>query len=756
MAAPAQNPQPFPGLFPAPKLHPIAQPTRHTPTRVRLLQEIEPPAQVIWNDEPLYQLRLRLASEESRRQLRTPQPGQWRATYGVPAPLALVHRHHGPTADGSYGAYRVAAERLEMLIRSGRATAFDCFQLGQICYDVGRSGDAANYLSRALQLIARPSPEWFMLRGLALHALGNDQSALRDLNEAVRLDASSVPNLNNRGAVLMTLGQSEAALRDFEQSLGIRQFLTKVSAVRINRARILSELGNHEQALVELNQLVAQSGDPDAIIPANFLCAYIYQRAGDPDRAGSCYNLVLDQMRMNDFMARGGFPSQTEIDRMPSNRTLQDTILGEERGVEALVNRGVAHQMLDQVVPAITDYSKALRLHPRLVPAYVNRAAAYLEKGDLDLAERDLAEAYRLNPRNPYTLGNRGLLRLLQGKEAEARSWFDQAATEAPGLKPTLDRLAAQTQQQIPSRQSNPGGLLLPPSSSGGVVPLHGGQTETGRLLPIATPEELIHRLEAARKAEDMVAAVDLLAEPVRTLCGRLIDATSALGEAQAKYLRARNARFGTFRVPDVTGNLLGGLDKQTQQQKLIIDEMSLLHQDPEDQGYVRLVVRVMAHDASGLQQPFKTVYVAVRQNGEWKLTPGMTKLSRKQGNKLEQHYAAQVKRLKKMQLSYEEATRILESSNVSPLEARALDLKILQKWGASLKELPLPGSTPEALAIVELAKELGPLAGRALGVPMVGPRPYPFMRQDDTAPSPQGASIAPFAPNGSLFPNNR
>jgi tetratricopeptide (TPR) repeat protein len=61
-------------------------------------------------------------------------------------------------------------------------------------------------------------------------------------------------------------------------------------------------------------------------------------------------------------------------------------------------HRGLAHRLLGQHDQAIEDYTRALKLDPRLALAYRNRSLAYAAKGDTEKAKADHERALRLDP----------------------------------------------------------------------------------------------------------------------------------------------------------------------------------------------------------------------------------------------------------------------------------------------------------------------------------------------------------------------
>jgi tetratricopeptide (TPR) repeat protein len=75
---------------------------------------------------------------------------------------------------------------------------------------------------------------------------------------------------------------------------------------------------------------------------------------------------------------------------------------------EAYNNRGVAWHHKGDYDNAISDYDKALELHPHYAEALNNRGVAWAYKGDYDKAISDCTEAVKINPLYANAYNNRG------------------------------------------------------------------------------------------------------------------------------------------------------------------------------------------------------------------------------------------------------------------------------------------------------------------------------------------------------------
>ncbi len=76
---------------------------------------------------------------------------------------------------------------------------------------------------------------------------------------------------------------------------------------------------------------------------------------------------------------------------------------------------------------AITDFTKAIELNPKLVDAYNSRAAAKFSSGDKQGALADFTKAIELNPKSANTYNNRGSVKSDSGDNQGAMIDFSKA-----------------------------------------------------------------------------------------------------------------------------------------------------------------------------------------------------------------------------------------------------------------------------------------------------------------------------------------
>jgi tetratricopeptide (TPR) repeat protein len=101
-----------------------------------------------------------------------------------------------------------------------------------------------------------PNDERFLLlesRGDAYFASGDEQRALQDYNEAIKITPDNALVYYNRGAFYVTKADYAAALRDFDAALGID---SKLVPALLQRAKIYAVDGNFGAALTDYSQAI--------------------------------------------------------------------------------------------------------------------------------------------------------------------------------------------------------------------------------------------------------------------------------------------------------------------------------------------------------------------------------------------------------------------------------------------------------------------------------------------------------------------
>jgi Tfp pilus assembly protein PilF len=142
----------------------------------------------------------------------------------------------------------------------------------------------------------------YIRRAIAYHAAGDDQRAIDDDNEAIRLTPGSAVAFGNRGATYEDMGDTSQAIRDYDSAIALKPDFTRALSNRcFARAAANQAL---DQALADCNQALKLA--PDDI---NSLSnrGFVSFRMGQLDPALTDLNaaLAIDVERADPLYLRG-------------------------------------------------------------------------------------------------------------------------------------------------------------------------------------------------------------------------------------------------------------------------------------------------------------------------------------------------------------------------------------------------------------------------------------------------------------------
>ena len=241
-----------------------------------------------------------------------------------------------------------------------------------------------------------------MQRGIAYYEQGQYDRAIRDFDEAIRLDAGYVHAWNNRGLTYSNKGQYDRAIRDLDEA--IRLDPGHVPAWH-NRGAAYYNKGDYDQAIRDFDEVI---------------------RLADEELRRHPYYVETWNKRGNAYLEKGQYDQAI--------RDYDEAIRLDPGHVHAWNNRGLAYSKKGQYERAIRDYDEALRLDPGYVLAWDNRGIAYSNKGQYERAIRDFNEAIRLDPGYADARYNLGVMyengRGVPQDSVQALMWFNIAASQ--------------------------------------------------------------------------------------------------------------------------------------------------------------------------------------------------------------------------------------------------------------------------------------------------------------------------------------
>ncbi|MEZ6123966.1 MAG: tetratricopeptide repeat protein [Planctomycetaceae bacterium] len=209
------------------------------------------------------------------------------------------------------------------------------------------------------------------LRGIAKWNLDDYAGAIKDFDEAIRLDPKSSAAYNNRGFAKRNLKDYEGAIKDHDEAIRLDP---KSSAAYNNRGNAKSNLKDYAGAIRDYDEAIRL--DPKSAVAYN--------------NRGNAKNDLKDYA--------GAIKDYDEAIQLDPKYSV------------AYYNRGLAKGNLKDYEGAIKDYDEAIRLDPKDSLAYDNRGWTKLLARQYEAALPDFDEAIRLNPKSRNAYNNKSLI----------------------------------------------------------------------------------------------------------------------------------------------------------------------------------------------------------------------------------------------------------------------------------------------------------------------------------------------------------
>jgi tetratricopeptide (TPR) repeat protein/S1-C subfamily serine protease len=225
-------------------------------------------------------------------------------------------------------------------------------------------------------------------RGVLFVKAGRLDRALRDFDDAVRLDPNFAGAYAERGNARRLLGKLDDALADCDQALRLD-------------AQLVTAYCHRAEVWVAKNEPAKAVADCDAALRRDERCSLAYCVRGDARRLLGDLDRALadcDEAIWNDR-------------RLPAAHLVKGRVLAQK----------------DDPTGAVAAYTSALNLDPRLADAYRLRADAHWARGDVTAALGDYGEAIRLRPEDAASYHGRGRCLAARGDHDAALGDFNAA-----------------------------------------------------------------------------------------------------------------------------------------------------------------------------------------------------------------------------------------------------------------------------------------------------------------------------------------
>lgn len=285
---------------------------------------------------------------------------------------------------------------------------------------VVRAKDAVDYFSEVVRREPGNSWGWVNL-ALTRQIRGENTEALKDMDEAVRLDPSSQIYMN-RGKLKANQGDNLGAIDDYSEAIRLDP---KNATAYYGRGNLKDRMGDYLGAIKDQDQAILLDPDYPAAYSVRGSCKFSLK-----DYVGAMLDFD-EAIRLNPvgyvtYHNRGNAKGETG-DELGAIQDYDEAVRINPSSAPTFRTRGKSKCNLKDYAGAIEDFNEAIRLEPNNSGAYHDRGFCKSEVEDLSGAISDYGEAIRLNPTYGFTYHNRGSVRLKMHDFAGAIKDFDEA-----------------------------------------------------------------------------------------------------------------------------------------------------------------------------------------------------------------------------------------------------------------------------------------------------------------------------------------
>jgi tetratricopeptide (TPR) repeat protein len=305
-------------------------------------------------------------------------------------------------------------------------------RFGQVNCELGKFDLALNHCRMAVQLDNRQA-EGFAVLASVYNRLSDYQPAIEEFSRAIEL----APNLPDRSQFRFLRGVAAYENDDFESALADFKQAT-------------DERPHHAGSWIWLAATCARQEDWAGAIRALQQAKYVrpssaqqYQIMGRPvaEKAVDFYRRMEQRHHehANLYLNRG-LAHQFLDQHHEAVKDFRSGLKQHPKDVELLIRRGKSLSEIGEFDAAIADFSSACSLVPDDHRPLFYRALAKIRQLDLPTAKEDLLQAVKLAPNQPRYLLTLGELELRTGNRSRAIDCFDRAILIDP-TNPTSYRM---------------------------------------------------------------------------------------------------------------------------------------------------------------------------------------------------------------------------------------------------------------------------------------------------------------------------
>ena len=285
----------------------------------------------------------------------------------------------------------------------------EAYERGRACLERQDNDSAIRDFSEAIRL-TQSLPRRMPRAGCAYGCKRQYDKAIDDLTNAIRLDPKNASAYYNRGLTYAQMSEYGRAISDLTDAIRLDP---KDATVYYNRGRAYEETGDRDKSIADYTEAIRLNPKGEWAY-ANRGNSYFI--SGEYDKAIADYTTAihLNPKDADPFQGRAGaYQKNGEYEKAIADLT--EAIHLNPKNADLYKWRAGAYEHKSDYEKAIDDYSSAIRINPKDSTAFCNRCWAYKARGDSDKALADLDATQRLNPRPFFYYEARAAIRIGRG-----------------------------------------------------------------------------------------------------------------------------------------------------------------------------------------------------------------------------------------------------------------------------------------------------------------------------------------------------
>jgi tetratricopeptide (TPR) repeat protein len=369
-----------------------------------------------------------------------------------------------------------------------------------------------------------PSADNYMLRASAREAAGDLDGAIRNFQQAAKLDPKNVAPLNAMASVLYQK-------KDYDQQIAVLTHAVPLDEKPALSYRLRAEAwlakGERKKAYADVARALQYAWS------VNGLRVRGQMRLADGDADGAladAESMLKIENNNADAIALRGLSYARKKDYAKALPDLNKTIETDANNALAYAERGQAYIAQNDNTHALTDLSRAIDLKLPSAAPYRARAAIYKSKGDTAKALADLTQAIALDPNNAQTYYLTGQVREQTGDIAKAVADYKLALARDGKLNDARLALAAIEERRASEADAKKAGLKNAKPGK----PTRLAKSEPGEAVVAPIPES-----KPEAKADQAPEVTGTIPEPAAKPAGRAKPETKREAKHESKRERA-------------------------------------------------------------------------------------------------------------------------------------------------------------------------------------------------------------------------